>query len=240
MDTESENNKTELKIKKKKKKKKKKKDISFQQEMLRKTIHLTSLAIPIIYIFVDRYFALSILIPMALIAVVIDVLSKKNVKFRELFINFFGEMLRKHEKKKKKFTLNGASWVLISACIMVFVFPKIIAITAFSILILSDISAALIGRKFGKNKLFNKTWEGTTAFIIVALIVVFIYGLIFSAPQAFFVFGILSAIISGFVEAASKKLKLDDNLTIPVSAGFILWIGNLIANNFNQDYINLL
>lgn len=222
------------------KKKKKKKKISFEQELLRKTIHLLSLSIPIIYIFLDRITALFIIIPITIFAVILDILSKKNDKFRQFFINTFGEMLRKHEKKKKKFVLNGASWVLISASLMIAVFPKIITVTAFSILILSDIAAALVGRKWGKNKLFNKTWEGTSAFIVVAILIVFIYGTLFSANIYFFGFGILAAIISGFTEAASKKLKLDDNLTIPVSAGLVLWAGNYIASLYNLSYINIL
>lgn len=238
MEIENENTKTE-EIKPKKKKKKKKK-ISFKQELLRKTIHLMSLSIPIIYIFIDKSLALKIIIPITIIAIILDVLSKKVERFRELFIKTFGDMLRSHEKKKKKFVLNGASWVLISASIMIAIFPKVITVISFTILILSDIAAALIGRKYGKNKLFNKTWEGTTAFIIVAVLIVTIYGVIFSAPNTYFVFGFLAAIISGFVEAASKKLKVDDNLSIPISAGIILWFGSIIAENLNNNYLNLI
>lgn len=226
--------------KKKKKKKRKKKKISFQQELLRKTIHLISLSIPIIYIFVNWIIAVYIIIPITLITISIDILSKKHPKFREYFINTFGDLLRKHEKKKNKFILNGASWVLISASIMIIFFPKIITVTAFTILILSDIAAALIGRRWGTHKLFNKTWEGTFAFIIVAILIVIIYGLIFSAPIYYFLFGFLAAIISGFTEAASKKLKLDDNLTIPISAGIVLWVGEFITAFYNSSYINIL
>jgi dolichol kinase len=241
MNIENENTKTEVKTKKKKKKKKKKsKNIGFRQEVLRKSIHLLSLAIPIAYIFVDKLPAILILLPMAILAVILDILSKVNNRFRQIYIDLFGDMLRKHEKKKKKIILNGASWVLISAVIMVIVFPKIIVVTAFTILILSDISAALVGRKYGKHKLFNKTWEGTAAFIVTAFFVVLAYGIIFSAPISYYIFGFAGAIVSGLIEAASKVLKLDDNLTIPISAGIIMWIGSLFAEIIDKQYIYII
>ncbi len=223
-----------------KKNKKHKKEISYKNEILRKMIHLCSLSIPIIYIFVEREFALTILIPMALIAIIIDLASKKIKSLRNIYQKIFGSMLRKHEKKKKKILLNGASWVLIAAVLTVFIFPKIIAITAFSILIISDIAAALIGRKFGRTTLFNKSWEGTLAFIFSAILVVVIIGFVFSAPWSFFAFGSLAAIAGGFAEAASKILRADDNLTIPICVGFVLWGGNYLSTYFNSSFIYLL
>ncbi len=225
---------------KKEKKEKKKKTISYTQELLRKGIHLLSLSIPITYIYVDKGFAMTVLTIMAIVAVLLDILSKKNPYIRNLIYGNFGDMLRKHERKKKKFVLNGASWVLISAVITVFIFPKIIAVTAFIILIICDIAAALIGRKWGTHKLFNKSWEGTSAFIISGFIVVAIVGIIFNAPFSFFVAGVLASIISGFVEAMSKKLKIDDNLSIPISFGIIMWVVEYNFSLFNQPFLNLL
>jgi dolichol kinase len=85
-------------------------------------------------------------------------------------------MLRKHEMKKKKLLLTGASWVLISAVLTVLIFPKVIAVIAFIILIISDISAALVGRKWGRTKLGKKSLEGTLAFIVSGLLVVAVVG----------------------------------------------------------------
>lgn len=215
-------------------------EISYTQELLRKTIHLCSLSIPITYIFVDQITALYILIPMALFFIVMDILTKKVKVFRDIYKRYFGKMLRKHEKKTKKIFLNGASWVLISAVLVVLVFPKILAITGFTILIISDICAALIGRKFGKTPLFNKSWEGTSAFIVSAMLVVSVYTYLFSAPWTFWAFGLLGAVVAGFAEAASKVLKVDDNLSIPISFGIIAWIGGIIAANMGVPYLFLL
>ncbi|MCK7523378.1 MAG: hypothetical protein MZV64_39855 [Ignavibacteriales bacterium] len=64
---------------------------------------------------------------------------------------------------------------LLSALICALIFPKVIFVTAFSILIISDTMAALIGRKFGKRKFLRKSLEGTLSFFISASIVVIIY-----------------------------------------------------------------
>jgi dolichol kinase len=130
--------------------------------------------------------------------------------------------------------------VLISACFTIIVFPKIIAVTAFSILIISDISAALIGRKFGRTPLFEKSVEGTLAFIISAILVVLVIGRIASAPVSYYIVGIIASIIGGIVEAGSKTLEVDDNVSIPISIGLVMWLGGIISANFHMDFLHVL
>jgi|YNPMSStandDraft_1061717.scaffolds.fasta_scaffold01080_8 dolichol kinase len=223
-----------------KKAKKKKKQIPYHQEVIRKLIHLCSLSIPVGYIFVERKTAIVILFTLAVIMVTIDISTKRNETLRKIYKALFGGILRKHERKKKKILLNGASWVLISAVITVLIFPKIIAVTAFTILIVSDIAAALIGRKFGKHRLFNKSWEGTIAFIISAIAAVFVLGSIFNAPVSYYIAGVFGAIAGGFAEASSKKLKMDDNLVVPMSIGIIMLSFSTFASSYMKDFLNLL
>jgi dolichol kinase len=148
--------------------------------------------------------------------------------------------MRSHEVDKK-YTLNGASWVFISAVVCIFIFPKLIAVTGFSILIISDASAALYGKKFGKHKLFTKSWEGTGAFFVSSFIVVGVVGILVSAPWTYFLFGALGGLAAGFSEAASSVMKLDDNLSIPVSFGLIAWGGFYLCEMWNLPlYLHLL
>ncbi len=211
-------------------------DIPYSQEVIRKTVHLVSLSIPIIYIYVDQKLALFILLPMALIAVTLDVLSKKQGSLSEkIIIGLFGKMLRKHELNNKEVLLNGASWVLISAFLTVLVFPKIIAVVAFIILIISDISAALIGRKWGKTKLGTKSLEGTLAFMISGFLVVLVIGYFFNGDLIYYLAGFFGSIVGGFAELYAKELKLDDNLSIPIGVGItMLFFATLINNSFLQ------
>lgn len=226
--------------KKEKKEKKEKKQIPYHQEVVRKLIHLCSLSIPVGYIFVEQKTAIIILFILAVLMVTIDITTKRNETLRKIYKELFGGILRKHERKKKKILLNGASWVLISAVITVLIFPKIIAVTAFTILIVSDIAAALIGRKFGKHPLFNKSWEGTIAFIITAIAAVFVLGSIFYAPLSYYIAGTLGAITGGFAEASSKKLKMDDNLVVPMSIGIIMLAFSTFTADYMTDFLNLL
>ncbi len=238
--TDVESIKKKSKKKKDKKKKKKKQPISYKQEVLRKLIHLFSLSIPVIYFHVDRITALAILLPMALIAVGLDFLSKKDNAFSKFIQKYLGAMMRAHEKKKNKIVLNGASWVLISAYLTVLIFPKLLAVTGFAILIISDLTAALIGRKFGKHPLFNKSWEGTLSFMGSAILVVLFVGMTVAAPWTFYIAGIIGAIAAGFVEAAAKILKADDNLTIPLSFGVVVWTFAILAEQIGIPFLNLL
>jgi dolichol kinase len=175
---------------------------------------------------------------MALLAVSIDILSKSGHTAAQKFIHgYFGSMLRKHELKKNKLILNGASWVLISAVLTVLIFPKVIAIVAFMILIVSDISAALIGRKWGKTKLGKKSLEGTIAFILSGFIVVVVVGNIFGAGYHYYIAGFVGAIVGGIGELYAKQLKLDDNLSIPMGVGITMLA---FAKLWNDSFLYLI
>ncbi len=228
------------KKKKNKHKKKKKEPISYKQELFRKLIHLFSLSIPIVYFHLDRITALEILLPFSLFVVALDFLSKRDNALAKFLLKWLGAMMRAHEKKKDKIVLNGASWVLISAYLTVLIFPKLLAITGFSILIISDLTAALVGRKFGKHALFNKSWEGTLSFIASAILVVVFMGMSTDAPWTFYIAGVIGAVAAGFVEAAAKILKADDNLTIPLSFGVVVWTFAIVADLIGVPFLNLL
>jgi dolichol kinase len=148
-------------------------------------------------------------------------------------------MLRPYEKKEKT-VFTGATWVFISALLIIAFFPKFIAVTALTILVISDISAALIGRKFGKTKFLGKSLEGTLAFFITGIMIIIVYGIIFHASWTYFLFGFISVIVGAFFESISKSIKLDDNFTIPLSISIFMWLGELISVYFNCSYANLI
>ncbi len=196
--------------------------INYRDEVVRKLIHLCSLSIPIVYYFIARYDALIVLSILTVIAITIDLLRYFSPTFAKIFYSYFGFLLRKHEKDNNKKALNGASYVLLSAAISVFLFPKILFLTAFGILIISDSTAALIGRKFGKHKLLKKSLEGTLAFFVSAIIVVLVTPKITGDIYEFFI-GIVAAAIAAVVENLSYGW-VDDNLSVPITIGFVMWV----------------
>ncbi len=195
--------------------------IHYKDELVRKLIHLCSLSIPIIYYFITQNTAIIILAVLAVVAVVLDVSRYFSPSVGKVFYKIFGFLLRKHELDSKKKNLNGATYVLISALICVFIFPKVIFITSFAVLIVSDTMAALIGRRFGKHKFLSKSLEGTLAFFISGSIVVLF------TPKIDYLFleyaiGIFSVFIGAIAENISFGFA-DDNLSIPISIGLTMW-----------------
>ncbi|MFZ1290542.1 MAG: dolichol kinase [Melioribacteraceae bacterium] len=195
--------------------------IDFKGELLRKSIHLCSLSIPIIYNFISKSDALSILIPITLVSVLIDFSRYYIPSLNKIVLNIFGFIMREHENDMKKKNLNGASYVFIAATLSLWIFPKIIFITAFTMLIICDIAAALIGRKFGKHKFLAKSFEGTFAFFVFGIIVVLVTPKVEGVVLEYII-GIIGGAIGAIVENISYGWA-DDNLTIPISIGFTMW-----------------
>ena len=195
--------------------------IDYRYEVVRKGIHLFSLSIPIIYFFITRELALYLLVPITAAFILIDTARYYIPFISRWFYRWFGWLLRRHETDTQQKRLNGASHVLIAALLCILLFPKIIAINAFTILIISDSTSALIGRRFGKRRFFAKSLEGSAAFFLSAVLVVFIAPKINNNPVEFFI-GIIAAAIGAVVEAL--PLTIDDNLSIPISVGCAMWL----------------
>jgi dolichol kinase len=193
---------------------------SYATEILRKGIHLCSLSIPVIYYFIPKSTALAILIPLFLLFAVSDLARLFHRPTGQVYERYFGFLLRSHERLDRGRKLTGATYVLLSAILCIVIFPKVIVITAFAILIISDTSAALVGRRFGRRSFLSKSLEGTTAFFVSALLVVALAPKIMYVPTEYAI-GAVAAFIGALVEAID--MGLDDNLTIPVSIGAVMW-----------------
>ncbi|MGE5398768.1 MAG: diacylglycerol/polyprenol kinase family protein [Ignavibacteriales bacterium] len=196
--------------------------IQYRDELVRKTIHLFSLSIPIVYYYVTRQAAIAVLLPLTLFSLVLDLGRYFNPRLGKVFYLIFGFMLRDHEMDSKKKNLNGATYVLISALICVLLLPKVFFLTAFSVLILSDSSAALIGRKFGKHKFLSKSLEGTMAFFVSACLVVTFSPKVTGSIQEYLI-GYFAVAVGAIAENVSYGWA-DDNMTIPLSIGFTMWL----------------
>jgi dolichol kinase len=198
--------------------------ITMNSELTRKLLHICSLAIPIFYYFVTRETALMVLIPFTLISLFFD-FGRYYIGWVEKFVSFaFGAILREHERDKSRKLLSGATYVILSGCLCVLLFPKMIVITAFTILIICDTASALLGRKFGKHTFLDKSLEGTLAFFLFGFIVVIVAPKVLGMWEEYAI-GFAAAIVSGIIEAMSVRLRVDDNFSVPISAGFVMWFG---------------
>lgn len=206
--------------------------VNFRNEIYRKGIHLSSLIIPVTFYFLGKELTLKMLIPFTLAFIIVDLLRFYHEPSGKIFYKIFRPILREHETNHEVKRLNGGSYVMIAATICMLIFPSIITIVAFSILIISDSSAALIGKLFGLHKIINsKSIEGSFAFFLTAILVVFLTPKYNYSIVEYFI-GIGGAIVGTIVEII--PVPLDDNLTIPISIGFSMWIFyNLFLPNIN-------
>ncbi len=194
--------------------------IDYKYELIRKGIHLFSLSIPIIYFFITKELALSILVPLTGAFLVVDLARYYVPSVSVWFYRWFGWLLRHYEQDSSRKRLNGATNVMIAATLCVFIFPKFIAITALAVLVLADSTSALVGRRFGRQPFFAKSAEGALAFFVAGVLVILVTPKLggFSLEYAF---GIVAVAIATVVE--SLPSRIDDNISVPLTIGFVLW-----------------
>ncbi len=194
---------------------------SYGTEVIRKGIHLFSLLIPVVYYFIPKSTALAILIPLTLVFGLSDLGRLFVPAIGRVYNMYFGFLLRSHEQNERGRRLNGATYVLFAATVLVLFFPKIIAITAIAVLIISDTSAALIGRRFGRHRFLSKSLEGASAFFVSGLVVVALAPKVEYAAAEYAI-GAAAALLGAVVEASA--IGLDDNLSIPLTVGGVMWL----------------
>jgi dolichol kinase len=211
---------------------------SYATEFIRKAIHLLSMLIPVVYYFISKQTALAILIPLTLLFGISDLSRLFVPPVGRLYNSYFGFLLRAHERNEQGRRLNGATYVLLAATLLVGFFPKVIVLTAFAILIISDSSAALIGRRFGRHRFLSKSLEGATAFFLSALVVVAFAPKVEYLPGEYII-GAIGALLGAIVEASA--IGFDDNLSIPLAVGTTMWLLYMVflpaVNLFKLDQL---
>ena len=180
-------------------------------EIRRKLVHLATLIIPIGYALTSQETVLVVVLPLFLGLLSIDLLRHFHPGMASLFRKyFFGKVLREEEKS----TLMGSTYFLFSTLLAILLFPESVAIVSLLILILADTSAALVGKGIGKVSVFDKTLEGSFAFLLCSLLIVWLY------PNLNRFSGSLAALGTTCIEML--PIRVDDNLTIPLVAGAIM------------------
>ena len=181
-------------------------------EITRKIVHLATLVVPVGYTLTSEETVLTFLVPFFLCFLTVDLLRHFHSGLASLFRKyFFGRVLREEEKP----TLMGSTYFLFSTILTILFFPKSVAVASLLILILADTAAALVGRGIGRISIFGKTLEGSLAFFLSSLLIVWIY------PNLNRFSGSLAALGATVIEIL--PIKVNDNLTIPLVAGAIMF-----------------
>ena len=187
--------------------------LSFKNEIARKLLHLTALIIPVTYLKINNLFFVNSFISLLFLSIIfLELMKKNNTIIWKIFNSFFNPFIRKYEYKKPM----GSSYMIFSFFLIILFFNKIIVATSMFITILSDALAAIIGLRYGKLKTINnKTLEGSYAFLVSTIIILFIA----TTNISLYVIIIISIIITA-IEAFTPMEY--DNLTVPIFSAIIL------------------
>jgi dolichol kinase len=193
---------------------------SLQKEIRRKAIHLSSLWMPAAVYFLPRTIVIWLFAILLIGDLVFEYGYHKRYSWaRRTFGTLFYKTLRNKEMIDTKFHPSGSIYVLTAALICTCIFSKYATIIGLTVMLVADSSAALVGKAFGKHKIYkNKTFEGTSAFFISALLVNICFCCVYP-------FGLLNVIACGtatLAELFEDKIKIDDNLSIPLVVAGIL------------------
>ncbi len=189
---------------------------SFVAELRRKAIHLSCLVLPLAMLLEflpwprGRPQWSLLLSVLALGALALDLLRLRERRVRRLFHDFFGGMLREHER----FDLLGSTYLLMAALLVVDLFPRPVAAAAIGFTVLGDAFAAIVGKAWGRTPAFGKTLEGALGGFVACLAWAACCAVLGPLPWPVVVAG---AAVASLAEVL--PIPLDDNLGMTLLAG---------------------
>lgn len=184
-------------------------------ETIRKSIHLSSLAIPFGYRYIvgnRKTLGFLLLFLSLFVSLIIEFSRFRQKSFRKNFMRLFGLILRKHEWRD----FTGATYLIFSSMLCIAFFEPLIAFCAMAYLSIGDTAAAMVGINLGKRKFIgmSKSLEGSLACFVST----FSFGLIFFWDRPVMaLFGALAATV-----AELWQIPVDDNVKIPLISGFVM------------------
>lgn len=184
----------------------------FLLELDRKVVHFGSLIIPVSLYLLPLSIGRPLVLALAVIVLMVDVVRLHVPQVRTVFYFLFGRILREHER----FNLLGATYLLLSCLICIYAFEKSIAVTCLAFLVVGDTMAALIGRRWGRTKILDKSLEGSLACLVSCLAIGFLY----PGPELTPGMVVAGSLVATIFELL--PIPLDDNMRIPLSAGFAM------------------
>jgi dolichol kinase len=187
-------------------------------ELARKAIHFSSLAIPIGLYLTPPEVSKPVLLILALTTLAVDVVRLHAPQVRTIFYFLFGRIIREHER----FNLLGSTYLLLAALLCLFAFEKPIAVTSLGFLVVGDTMAALVGRRWGRIKILEKSLEGSLACFGSCVLV----GWLYPGPELSWTMILVGSAVATIFELL--PIPLDDNLRMSLSAGFAMtWVRGL-------------
>jgi len=193
----------------------------YRQEVFRKLLHLSSLWMPVAIYFLEKETALSVFAAGAVAVLAYEAVRRHDHGLAKILNRLLGAALRPDEKEIS-FKPSGAVYVLAAAFLTTLLFPRLIAITALSMMLTGDAAAALVGSRFGKKAVLGKSLEGALAFFVTALATAGAVAALMPVSAGYMQAALAAAFAAAVTELVSNKIRINDNLSVPLAAGAVM------------------
>ncbi len=197
--------------------------VILSKELLRKSIHLAGMLIPVIYYFTDRFTVLFWLSPLVIVALQLEWMRLHG------YFRYPAVLLRPSEEHR----VAGYVYSITAAFIVIALFPKTIAITALTMAVLGDFSSGIAGAMWGKKADVRQMRLPIkpVPILLVMLLVSFSTGYLAAhapglapLPAYSVALGALGATLADGVPWQIRGHVLDDNLTIPLVSAVLMLV----------------
>jgi phytol kinase len=185
---------------------------------LRRNLYVLELRRKLSHLAFGVLFAFLLISPWRVVAIIISgsliiIMLAAAYLHQRFHVAFLGRVFAQYDAPRRPAT--KAAVTFFAGCLFaMLLFPPLNAALAILVLAVGDSVAAIIGQYAGKHKLFNgKTLEGTSSFIIAALVIL----VPFIPPTKALVIALIAA-----AAELTTPAYLDDNLSIPIITGLLL------------------
>ena len=192
---------------------------TFVAELRRKILHLSFIVLPleVLHEWLSWPHGRSewrlLLLALVVGAILLDIVRIHERRVGRFFREFFGQMLRAHEHR----ALLGSTYLLLAALLAIEIFPQTVAAAAIGFTVVGDGFAAIVGRAFGRHRVFGKSWEGSFGCLAASLAwAAFLAG----AGHLPWGVALAGALVASLVEFL--PIPLVDNLGITLFAGYAM------------------
>ena len=148
------------------------------------------------------------------IVLVGDFVRLRSEAVNRLFFRAFSALVSPREAESM-----GLPWYMLGVFVVLWLAGGTFAVPSILVLAVADPAAGTVGRLWGKHPLGKGTWEGTSAFFLIAVAVLMPFvGIWIAVPVATLVAGV-----------EILPTDLDDNLVIPITTAVGLWVMATVA-----------
>ena len=209
-----------------------------REEINRKLLHLLALSMPIGIYYIPLLSGAPLWLPpvvlgiLLLFSILAEILRFRIPGFQKKFISIFHLLLRADEEKQ----ITGSLYLIGGAfiCSLFFQDSPQISFIVLTLFILGDAVASLVGIRFGRTSLFNKTLEGSLGCFLVCLflsLAIFprlpylsiCYDNEYSISLMIFI-SLCICLLELIPVKITKNFTLNDNLFVPPITGLILML----------------